>query len=123
MKQGLWKVLIFDAVLLVYVYFVQEDLAWRSEYAVSRGATVTTSFFPLTRTFQMVRGGVQLTSPPTLDWLQVVVGLLILVNVVFLLTSRSVPAPTPAAGAPPMTQASGRTSLLVEDWSLSVNYS
>ena len=85
----LWyKVLGADIVFLVALYFVLRDLNWRTSYAAlphdacGGFCTYTPSFgYGLfTRTFTMSGNGVQLTSPPMLDWVQVLAALLILVN-------------------------------------------
>jgi hypothetical protein len=84
LRTGPLKVLLVDVVLLVFAYYVQEDLDWRSSYAAFRGYSPTTHYSLLIRTFQMVGGGVPLQSPPTLDWIQVVILILIVVNVSYL---------------------------------------
>jgi hypothetical protein len=100
LRKGIWQVLVLDVILLVFAYFVQEDLTWRNDYATSHGATVSTSYSLFTRTFQMVRNETTLRSPPTLDWLQVVIAVLIIANVAFLFGGRQTkPRPAPAMGS------------------------
>lgn len=83
MKTGFLKVALFDVLVLVFAYYVVQDLNWRSSYAVSRGYEATTSYSLLTRIFEMVGKGTVLQSPLTLDWVQVAVALLIIVNLSF----------------------------------------
>ena len=84
-----FKVLLVDAVLLIAEYSVIQDLSWRSGYAASpqdRCAGIC-SYTPsfghniLTQYFTMAGNGVSLTSPPTLDWVQLLGLALVLVNV------------------------------------------
>ena len=83
MKAGVIGVALTDAILLIFAYFVQQDLEWRSGYASSHGYSVSTSYSLLTRVFTMSRSGTSLSSPLTLDWIQVVIALLIIVNVTY----------------------------------------
>lgn len=87
MKFG-YKVLLVDLLFVVALYFVFSDLSWRTYYAMSPhdacgglcSYTPSFSFSLLTRFFTMAGNGVSLTSPPTLDWVQVIVVLLVAVN-------------------------------------------
>jgi hypothetical protein len=98
LKTGFLKVAVLDVVLLVFAYYVLQDLDWRSSFAVSRGFGATTSYSLLTRMFEMVGRGTTLQSPPTLDWIQVVVAILIILNLGYafgaLRGSRREPKPT-----------------------------
>ena len=80
-----YKVALADLALLAALYFVLQDLAWRTYYAGTPHAAVSGyapsfsySFF--TRFFTMAGSGVSLTSPPTLDWVQVLALALVVVN-------------------------------------------
>jgi hypothetical protein len=101
-----YKVALVDLVLVIALYFVFQDLAWRDYYAGTPHARVSgyspsTSYSLLVRLFTMAGGSLSLTSPPTLDWVQVIAYVLVAVNgwlVYALLKSRppsvdSVPAP------------------------------
>ncbi len=77
------KVGLADAVLLSAFYFVIQDLQWRSAYASSNGFTPSNSYSLLTRFFSIARGGLALASPPTLDWVQVIVATLLVLNAWF----------------------------------------
>jgi hypothetical protein len=81
LKTGPLKLAVADAFLLIAGYYVLQDLSWRSAYAVSRGFTPTSAYSLLTRMFSLTGQGSGLQSPPTLDWVQVVVALLIIANV------------------------------------------
>ena len=81
----LLTVLLADAVLLYALYYFFTDLQWRTTYAgtlhghtTGYVASFTYSFF--TRVFTMSGNGVTLTSPPTLDWVQVIGLLLAIAN-------------------------------------------
>ena len=85
----LWyKALLADIVFVVALYFVLQDLNWRTSYAASPHdacgglCTYAPSFAYglFTRTFTMSGNGVSLASPATVDWVQIIVVLLLLVN-------------------------------------------
>jgi len=108
------KVILADAVLLTGLYLVVKDLEWRSSYAASAhnacegpcSYTPSLSHSILTQFFTMTGNGVSLTSPPTLDWVQLLVVILVVVNVwygySFLETRKAAKAKdtTPVAAAP-----------------------
>jgi hypothetical protein len=83
-----WKVIVVDLVLLVALYYVSQDLQWRSDYAASAHDRCygMCSYSPsyalsvLTRFFTMSGNGQSLTSPPTLDWVQLLAYAIILLN-------------------------------------------
>ena len=83
-----YKVLLVDLVLVLGLYFVLGDLSWRSYYAMSPhnacggvcSYTPSFSFNVLTRFFTMAGNGVPLTSPPTLDWVQLLLLALFALN-------------------------------------------
>ncbi len=79
------KAALADMVLLVALAFVLQDLDWRAYYAGTAHAGVSGyspsfSLSLFTRFFTMSGSGVSLTSPPILDWVQILVLGLILVN-------------------------------------------
>ena len=86
MVKLLYKVAAVDFVLLVLLYYVLQDLAWRAYYAGTPhvpGSPYTPSFSYsiLIRYFTMAGGNnLNLTSPPTLDWVQLLVLILVAVN-------------------------------------------
>ena len=86
------KVALFDAVVLVALLLVLNDLSLRNSYA--RNWKPSTAYLPFVRVFSMVRTchlpcvGMTLTSPPTLDWVQVFVTLLLASSSVFILSRR-----------------------------------
>ena len=83
------KVLLADAVLLIAEYFVIQDLAWRTNYATlphgsaPHGYSPSFSYNVLTQFFTMSGSGPSLTSPPTLDWVQLIAYALVAINVWF----------------------------------------
>jgi len=77
------KVLAADILLAVAGYFVFEDVSWRVSYAASEGLVPSTSYLPFVKVFTMAGPSFPLRSPPTLDWLQVLAALFIIVNVWF----------------------------------------
>jgi hypothetical protein len=87
-RRTLW-VVIADVLLLTGLYYVVLDLQWRSAYASSihyacEGPCSYTASFSrsiLTQFFTMTGNNASLTSPPTLDWVQLLVLALVLINV------------------------------------------
>lgn len=80
-----YKVALADLVLLAALYFVLQDLAWRAYYAGTPHAAVpgyvpSDTYSIFTRFFTMAGSGVSLTSPPTLDWVQLLVVALVALN-------------------------------------------
>lgn len=83
-----YTVLLADLILVVALYFVLQDLSWRSYYALAPhdrcgglcSYTPSTSYSLLTRFFTMAGNGVSLTSPPTLDWVQILAVVLVALN-------------------------------------------
>jgi hypothetical protein len=92
MVRAIFKVLAADIVLLVALFYVLQDLQWRSNFAASLhracplscGYSPSSSYSLLTRFFTMSGNGVSLTSPATLDWVQVIALLLAVINVWFI---------------------------------------
>ena len=82
------KLLSMDAVLVILAYLVVQDQGTRAAYAASlhsacQGLCAYTPSFrygPFVQYFTMTGNGVTLTSPPTLDWFQVIALLLVVVN-------------------------------------------
>jgi len=87
-RRTLW-VVIADVLLITGLYYVLLDLQWRSAYASSlhyacEGPCSYTASFSrsiLTQFFTMSGNNSSLTSPPTLDWVQLLVLALVLINV------------------------------------------
>ena len=111
MVKLLYKVLLADIVLVVALYFVLQDLSWRAYYAMSPhdacgglcGYTPSSGYSLFTRFFTMAGNGVSLTSPPTLDWVQVLAVALLVANGWYLYTvlmARRKSTAGPAAAAP-----------------------
>ena len=85
MVRLVFKVAGVDLVIVYALASVLQDLSWRVYYAGTPHAGVpgfaaSFSYSLLARFFTMARSGVSLTSPPTLDWVQILELLLILVN-------------------------------------------
>ena len=86
------SVLILDAVLLLAVFEIVQDVQNRLQCAL--GSTLygqvcllrsspSFSYSVLTQSFSMVVGGTRVQSPPTVDWVQLIAYLLVAVNVWF----------------------------------------
>jgi hypothetical protein len=73
---------VLDLLALASLYFVLQDLAWRNSYAEKEHATLSTTYSLFIRTFSIKGTKIQtpLVSPPALDWVQVVVASLIVIN-------------------------------------------
>jgi len=87
------KVLAADVILLVALFNVIQDIQWRTSYAASphqaapNGYTPAFAYNIFTQFFTMSGNGVSLTSPPTLDWVQLLAAVLVLLNAWFFYTS------------------------------------
>jgi len=85
------EVLVVDAVLLILTYLLYSDELWRTGCALGNGLNCSIrsdpsfSYSLFTRFFSMRNNTMLLTSPPTLDWIQVIAAILVLVNVWYLL--------------------------------------
>lgn len=106
-----YKVVLVDLVLAYGLLSALQDLSWRVNYAGTphanvQGYAASYSYSVLTRLFTMTGSGVTLTSPPTLDWVQLILVLMAVLNAWFaysLIRERRPPpalAPSPAAAAP-----------------------
>jgi hypothetical protein len=110
--KGFVAVLLADALLLIGLYYVIVDLQWRVAFATaphahtSSGYAASFSYSFLTQVFTMSGNGASLpnlTSPPTLDWVQVLGLALLAVNGWYLysiLAKRKKASPTPATASP-----------------------
>lgn len=91
MRKRTVEVLIVDSVVLILTHFVHADEQWRIYCASGQEAGCLVRSDPsyfyslLTRYFSMRNGTMLLMSPPTLDWIQVFVVVLVMVNVWFVL--------------------------------------
>jgi len=83
-----YKIVIVDILALVALYYVLQDLQWRTDYAASLhtacrtlcGYSPSFSYGLLTRVFTMDGNSQHLVSPPTLDWVQAIVVTLVVAN-------------------------------------------
>jgi hypothetical protein len=88
MMRRVLKVAALDVLVLSALVYVNQDLQWRSAYAqeaLNRCAGLCSyapsfSYGFLTQVFTMSGNSVQLASPPTLDWIQLLIYLLALLN-------------------------------------------
>lgn len=88
MVRILVKVLLADLVLLLAVFEVLLDLQWRSTYAASIhsacpqgcGYMPSFSYSVLTQFFELTGNGRQLVSPATLDWVQALAVVIVILN-------------------------------------------
>jgi hypothetical protein len=95
MRRRAIEVLIADVVLLVFAFFIVQDLQARVVFAASPhlacgglcSYTPSFGYGPLTQFFIMDGNGQHLVSPPTLDWLQIIALALVVVNGWFVYTS------------------------------------
>ena len=64
------KVLAFNVVLLLLAYLVYQDVAARNAYAGALNFAPSTAYSILTHTVTLSGRATVLTSPPTLDWFE-----------------------------------------------------
>lgn len=91
---------VFDLLALGILYLVLQDLAWRTSYPKSElpPLSLSTTYSLFVRTFRITGNTIQipngLVSPPVLDWVQIVVASLIVVNGLYVLSRlRRFPKP------------------------------
>jgi len=72
----------FDVLAFASLYFVLQDLASRMSYVRSERLVPGISYYIFFHTSSIQGSGIQfqLVSPPVLDWVQVIIVLLVLVN-------------------------------------------
>lgn len=82
---------VFDFLALAFLYLVLQDLARRTSYAESERMIPSTTYSLFVRVFSIKGNAIQipmgLVSPPVLDWVQVVVASLIVVNGVYVFST------------------------------------
>jgi len=67
------KVLVVNVVLILLAYLVYQDLAGRNAYAGALNFAPSTTYSILTHSLTLSGRATVLTSPPTLDWFQLLV--------------------------------------------------
>lgn len=86
---------VFDVLALVILYFVLQDLAWRDSYAEKEHLIPSTTYSLFIRELNIKGTTLQLqklVSPPALDWVQVIVASLIVVNGLYIFSRLRGPA-------------------------------
>ncbi len=89
--RAVYKVAIVDVLALLALYYVLQDIQWRTSYAASPHAACggvceyspSFSYGILTRMFTMAGNNQHLVSPLTLDWVQALSLVLIIANLWF----------------------------------------
>ena len=75
---------VFDLLAIAFLYLVLQDLSSRTSYAESERLIPHTTYSLFIRVFSITGDTIQisqgLVSPPALDWVQVVVASLVVVN-------------------------------------------
>lgn len=74
------QLVVMDAIMLILFYLVAVNLQAREAYASSEGFSVSYLYSVAIRSLQLAGRGVALRSPATLDFLQVLPLLLLLLN-------------------------------------------
>jgi len=78
------EILAVNAVLLLALYFVASDVETRTEYAARQGHSYFFSQSFLTETSTLLGANGPLQSPLTLAWLQVILVVLVVLDVLYL---------------------------------------
>ena len=84
MARTLVKVVLADVIMSFGLILVLEDLGWRSAYAATKGFSPSYSYSVFTHVFSLTRQQLILASPLTLDWIQLFVAGLIVLNLWYL---------------------------------------
>lgn len=90
---------VFDLLALAFLYLVLQDLARRTSYAESERLIPSTTYSFFVRVFSITGDTIQipkgLVSPPALDWVQVIVASLIIVNGLYVFSTLRKSPPRP----------------------------
>lgn len=78
---------LFNGACLLLIYYIFIDVQIRVSYARDIGFRLGNIYFPFTK-LQILHGSVNLPSPLTLDWVQVILFALFIVDVYYLAKSR-----------------------------------
>ncbi len=84
-----WSLLLraaaINAVLLALTYLVYQDLSFRDRYAQQLNFSPSTSYSAFSHVLTLTGGTTTLSSPVTLDWVQLLVLALVATDVVYVL--------------------------------------
>ena len=80
MTRTLVKVILADIIMAVGLVLALEDLGWRSAYAAAKGFSPSYSYSVFSQVFSLRRQELDLASPLTLDWVQLLSVALIVLN-------------------------------------------
>ncbi len=83
MVSNLTKAAVLDALLIAAAYFVFGDQVWRASFASSEHFVATVTYLPFIQFFSMSGWTIPLESPPTLDWLQVFLAIIVVSNLYY----------------------------------------
>lgn len=83
MKRKSVYLAIFNVLCIISLFLVNLDISEREAYAMSLGYVFSNSYLPLIK-FQYLEGQTTLKSPPTLDWVQTLLLLLVFVDIYYL---------------------------------------
>lgn len=86
---------VFDLLALTFLYLVLKDLASRTSYAESEHLVPSATYTLFVRTPSITGVQIPLVSPPALDWVQVVVASLIVVNGLYVFSKLRKSPPRP----------------------------
>jgi hypothetical protein len=77
------KVAVADVVLIIFLLWVLGDMQGRLSYATAEGRPATFVHSIFIQFFQMSTSSLLLQSPPTLDWSEILVFVLVVINAYF----------------------------------------
>jgi len=77
------EILVVNLVLLLALYFVMADVSSRAAYAAREGLSYFFTQSILVETSSLQGHATTLQSPVTLDWLQIIVALLVVIDAVY----------------------------------------
>jgi hypothetical protein len=88
--KAFYKAAVVNVVCLVLLYFVQLDLAWRSRCGNASSPTcmahvASVTYLPFLKQTVLAGTGLPLQSPYTLDWFQVLIFVIVVVDAYYLL--------------------------------------
>jgi hypothetical protein len=94
---SLINIVVFNAVALILAILVYDDRVWRLSYWKSEGFTPTTHYYPFFYITSAVKGSTYIGGLLTVDWLQVIIVVAVVIDALVVLglvrSRQAKPAP------------------------------
>jgi hypothetical protein len=91
---------VFNVVGIILAYLIYGDRVYRVNYWNAMGFVSTTSYYPFLYTTSAVKGAISIPGLLTVDWLQVIIVVMVIVDGMFAFGYLRNRAPSPEAAPP-----------------------